>query len=224
MTATGSSGFLSQLDEQDRRALHERGVRRHFDAGAALCHQRQVAERVLVVLSGRVKIALVTDDGREAVVAVRGLGELVGELAALDGQPYSATVIALEDVYAVALSVDSFRSFLSERQNAMFLLFRMLAARLREAVDQTAGFTRFDTVGRVTTRLLQLVEQYGQPDEEGNVRIDLPLTQDDLAGWTGASREAVGKALGTLRDCGWIQTGRRRIVVNDVSALKRLVA
>lgn len=223
ITARTAATFLTQLEEPDRRALLERGIHRRFAAGSALCHQRQIADRVLVILRGRVKIASVTEQGREAILAVRGPGDLVGELAALDGGPYSATVMALDDVEALALSTESFRSFVAERPKAMFLLFGMLAARLREATDQQTDFTRFDTMGRVAARLLQLVEQYGTPDEAGHVRIDLPLTQDDLAGWTGASREAVGKALGALRECGWVQTGRRRIIVTDVSALQRLI-
>jgi CRP/FNR family cyclic AMP-dependent transcriptional regulator len=222
-STSATRAFFDRLEDDERRALLELGVQRTLPAGVALCHQRQVAQRTFVILSGRVKVAAVTEDGREAVLAVRGPGELIGELAALDGQPYSATVVSLEPVDVLVVPAAGFASFVSAHAGIARVLLDMLAERLREADHKLAEFVRFDTLGRVTARILQLVERYGESGASGDIEIDLPLTQEELAGWTGASREAVGKALATLRDCGWIETGRKRLVVHDVAALQRLV-
>jgi CRP-like cAMP-binding protein len=81
-------------------------------------------------------------------------------------------------------------------------------------------FTGSNTLGRVAMRLLELCDRYGE-QADGEIRIALPISQEELAGWTGASREAVTKALRTLRDLGWIETGRRSISVRDSEALRR---
>ena len=73
---------------------------------------------------------------------------------------------------------------------------------------------------RVSRRLVELTAEHGREADDG-VTITLPLTQEELAGWTGASREAVAKSLRTLRDLGWIGTGRRSIQVRDSDALRR---
>jgi CRP-like cAMP-binding protein len=70
-------------------------------------------------------------------------------------------------------------------------------------------------------RLVELAERYGQRREgEEGVLIDLAITQEELAGWTGASREALTKALQTLRGLGWIETGRRSLRIHDLEALR----
>jgi CRP/FNR family cyclic AMP-dependent transcriptional regulator len=81
-------------------------------------------------------------------------------------------------------------------------------------------FAASQTLGRVAARLLELVERYGEPAGEGAVAIDLPLSQEELAGWTASSREAVAKALQTLRQLEIVSTERRRITVLDADALR----
>jgi CRP-like cAMP-binding protein len=94
-----------------------------------------------------------------------------------------------------------------------------MTRKLRDADRKRVEFGAYDTPGRVARRLLELVDRYGE-NEGDNVRISLSLTQDELAGWTGSSREAVSKALREFRDRGWVTTGRRSIIVLDVDALR----
>lgn len=174
----------------------------------------------MVLLHGRVKVSTVTEEGKEIVLAFRGPGDLLGELAAIDGEPRSATVEAIEAVEAIAITAADFRSFLSTHAEVSMLLLRMLSRRLRDADRVRVEYGAHDTVGRVAARLVELVEEYGEP-VDGGIRIGLPLSQEELAGWTGASREAVSKALQTLRGVGWVRTERRKITVLDLEALRR---
>jgi CRP/FNR family cyclic AMP-dependent transcriptional regulator len=100
------------------------------------------------------------------------------------------------------------------------VILRMVAGRLRYADAQQAQFATHDVVGRVAQRLVELGERFGAPGSEG-IEIELPLSQEELAAWTGASREAVGKALQLFRSLGIVETGRRRISVLDMEALRR---
>ena len=166
------------------------------------------------------KVSTLTDDGKEIVLAFRGPGDLLGELSAIDGEARSATVEAIEPVEALAIPASDFRSYLIAHPEVGLLLLQMLSRRLRDADRKRVEYGAHDTVGRVAARLVELAERYGEPVARG-IRIGLPLSQEELAGWTGASREAVSKALQTLRKVGWVLTERRRITVLDVEALRR---
>ncbi|MFL5870754.1 MAG: Crp/Fnr family transcriptional regulator [Solirubrobacterales bacterium] len=213
-------GFLRLLDPGQSRSLEEVAVRRRFRKGQALFHQHGSSDRVVVLLSGRVKVSKLTDDGKEIVLAFRGPGDLLGELSAIDGAPRSATVEAVEPVEALAVAARDFRSFLIAHPEVALLLLQMISHRLRDADRIRVEYGAHDTVGRVSARLVELAEQYGEP-VAGGVRIGLSLSQEELAGWTGASREAVARALRTLREAGWVATERRQITVLDLEALRR---
>ena len=214
-----STGFLGALSASERDALQERASRRRHTRGAVLFHEHDDSDSIVVVLSGRVKVSTVTEDGREVVLAFRGPGDLVGELSAIDRRPRSATVSAVEPVEALTLAASEFRAFLHAHPRVALLLLEVLSRRLRDADRKRVEFAAHDTVGRVSARLVELAEAHGRPAGAG-VEITLPLSQEELAGWTGASREAVGKALQLMRGLGWVATQRRRITVLDLEALR----
>ena len=99
-------------------------------------------------------------------------------------------------------------------------LIRSIVGRLRDADLKRIEFGAFDILGRVARRLVELADRFGEPSPDG-IRITLPLSQDELAGWVGGSREAVSKALRTLRDRGYLTTARRAMTIRDVDAVRR---
>jgi CRP/FNR family transcriptional regulator, cyclic AMP receptor protein len=173
-----------------------------------------------VLLSGRAKVSTTTEEGKEVILAFRGPGDLLGELSAIDGEPRSASVEAIEPVEALAVASADFRAFLTEHPSIALMLLETVTRRLRDADRKRVEYGAHDATGRVAARLVELAEQYGEQGPDG-IRIGLPLTQEELAGWTGASREAVSKALQTLRSAGWVATERRRITIHDLEALRR---
>jgi CRP/FNR family transcriptional regulator, cyclic AMP receptor protein len=193
---------------------------RRYAPGVALFHLGDDTGMVLVVRSGQAKVTVLDREGRETILGFRGPGELLGELSAVDGVARSATVTALEPVTALGIPGDAFRGLLEHRPAVARTLLHVLAVRLREADAQRLEFTAYDVPGRLARRLIELAERFGAPSEAG-VEISLALSQGELAGWSACSREAVSKALATLRGLGWIETRRRRIVVRDLDALRR---
>jgi len=123
----------------------------------------------------------------------------------------------------LAVPGPAFLAFIEATPAAGTHLLRMLSSRLRDADVKRLEFLSQDTVGRVCARLVELTERFGAPGPAGT-RIDVPITQEELAGWTGSSREAVVKALRTLRELGWIATARSGITVLDVDAVRRRAA
>ena len=216
----GEPSFLERLTPEDRDDLTGLGRRRTLKRATTLFTEGDTSDRVVIIESGRIKISYFTEDGREVVLAVRGPGELLGEFSAIDGEPRSATATALDDAEVLVIGAEDFRSFVRDRSSSAFALLELVVARLRDADRKRIEFAAYDTVGRVARRLVEMAERFGTPDERGT-KIDLPLSQDELAGWTGASREAVSKALQHLRGRGWIETGRRNIIVIDLGALAK---
>jgi CRP-like cAMP-binding protein len=161
-----------------------------------------------------------TPSGTEVVLAVRGPGALLGEFAAIDREPRSATVTAIEPIVALQLPLAAFEAYLQSHGRVAVLLMRSIVAKMRDADRKRIEFGAHDTTGRVAARLVEMAERFGQPGPDG-VKIGLPFTQDELAGWTGASREAVSKALGVMRSAGEIRTGRMSVVVTDLASLRR---
>jgi CRP/FNR family cyclic AMP-dependent transcriptional regulator len=216
----GSGELLAILDDEDRRALDEIGTTRRASRGDVILFQGQVADKVVVVLRGRVKIVTSTFRGDKALLSFRGPGALMGEQALVDGTPRSATVEAVEPVEYLVVSASAFKAFLEHRPRVAFALLKALSLRLRDADRRLAQFAAADTLGRVSARLVELCEEHGEPGENGAVTITLPLTQEELASWTGASLESTAKALRTMRDLGWIATARRTIAVHDLEAMR----
>lgn len=220
MTSPAGEGIFSSLAPAELEALRARGGKRIYRRGDTLFHAGDASDHVLLLLAGRVKLSYFTADGGEVVLAIRAPGDLLGEFSALDGEPRSATATAIDPVESISLSAAEFGAFLEEHPRVSLLLLRGVIGRLRDADRKRVEFGAYDTVGRVARRLVEMAERFGKP-ADGGVRIDLPLSQEELAGWTGSSREAVSKALRVLRARGWIETHRKGITVRDPGALGR---
>jgi CRP-like cAMP-binding protein len=212
--------FADRLTEAQARDFAERAQSRRFRPAATIFSEGFEVDRVALLVSGRVKVSSFADNGEEYVLALRGPGDLIGELSALDGEPRSATVTALEPVEALVIGAAAFRDFLTRNPAVALELLAMLSRRLRDADRKRVEFGALDVPGRVANRLLELAASYGQPAEHG-VRLELPITQRDLAGWIGGSREAVAKALHGLRGRRLIETHRGCIVILDLEELRK---
>jgi CRP-like cAMP-binding protein len=195
------------------------GHRRTFSKGTAVFIEGDPPGDVYGVTSGRVKLAVATRDGREVVVTYKGVGELFGELAAIDGLPRSATALALDDVTAVAVGPDEFMRLVERTPALAVPLLRMLAHRLRAANEHQTNVRTRSARERVVVGLVELADRAGVAV---NGRATIALRHDDLAAWVGVNREAVSRALGQLRAGGLVRTARGSIELVDVGALRDL--
>jgi CRP-like cAMP-binding protein len=212
--------FLRLLPEGDRRDLEAIAHRARAERGDVLLSRGEPADRVVVIESGRVKVSVSTTSGREAVLTFRGPGALLGDQALVDQSPRSATVTAVEPVELLVIAPSAFRAYLGSHPSVALAMLATLSSRLREADARLAEYAAADTLGRICARLVELCETEGDLDGRGAVRITLPISQEELAGWTGASIEATAKALRALRSLGWVTTARRAIEVQDLDALR----
>lgn len=215
--------FLALLEDVEREAIAGLAVRRTFQKGGVLMFEREPAERVMLLLAGRVKVMRDGGEGREALLSIRDPGDVLGELSFIDHQPRVATVAALEPVEALVMPSGDFRSYLTTTPRVATVLLEVVARRFRETTVKRFEFAASDTMGRLAARIVELADRYGEPSEAG-VTVISPLSQEELAGWTGASRAGVAQSLQALRELGWIQTERRTLIVTDPDALRARAA
>jgi CRP/FNR family transcriptional regulator, cyclic AMP receptor protein len=214
---------FAALDAPERRSLRALAIARHYERGDVLFHRGDEAGAAHVLLEGRAKVSLNSESGREILVSIAGPGELIGEIAAVAGRPRTATVRALEPVRSLALPANALRAAVQRSSALAMVLLDVAADRLRAADDQRLEFAGQDVLGRVARRLVALTAESGIEVKDGIV-LTVALSQEDLASWTAASREAVNRALAQLRGLGCLAPDRRRIVVNDLDALSRYAA
>ena len=156
---------------------------------------------------------------REVVLEVCGPGELLGELSAIDGGPRPASAAALEPITTLIVPHAAFLAFVDDHPGVATLLMRLLAERLRGSSSRQLEFGTNDAIGRVCARLLDMADRYGHTRPDGTFTLRTPVTQNDLAGWSGQSREAVVKAFRALRLLGWIDVDGKHIILHDLAAL-----
>lgn len=179
-----------------------------FRRGDLVFAQGDPATQLYVVFSGRVAIIARASDGRESVISVLGPGALFGEMSLFDGGSRSADVRALTTVHLIAIDFDDVRDVLVHRPEVLWAVVRILARRLRATDEALADAMFLDVTGRTAKRLLELAD--------GEEEFKMPLTQEELAGMVGASRERVNKAIATFIKLGWIEVaGRSRYRIID---------
>jgi CRP/FNR family transcriptional regulator, cyclic AMP receptor protein len=201
-------------------ALREHGTVRSFPHGSALFAEGDLADRVFLIERGWVTLRVHTPEGREVILGLRGPGDIVGELSALDGEARTATAVAVDDVDADVVPARVLTASLERDPDLAGELLRLLATRLRESDRQRVEFAMLDTLARVARRLVELAERFGEGTDAG-VKVELPLSQEQLASWCGSSREATVNALRTLREVASITTGRRTVTLRDPELLRR---
>jgi CRP-like cAMP-binding protein len=214
--------MLNRLEPDDRAALLAAGFRRLYAPGTTIIHEGDDGDSAYVLLSGRVKVSVTGIDGHQSVLCVLGPGELLGEFESIDedGGPRTADNVTLEAVECRVLRGAEFRAFLESHPRAALVLLGTYVRRIRHSDRRRADVLALDTTHRVARLLLEQVSG-GDGGDHDAIDVDLPLTQEELAGLAAASRESVVRALTSLRSRGLITTARRRITVRDLDGLRK---
>ena len=216
-----ATSFLGQLSETTRQAVLHLGTLRHLAAGEIVIQEGDRPDFAVVLLSGVYKVTGVIESGREALLAIRVGGDLVGELGLADGQPRSATVRAGTTGRCRRIGRPEYEAFLDGHPDAGRAVGRAIAAKLRSATRRRVEFATCPAPVRVARVLRELIETHGVR-RPGAVSIEVALTQPELAALAGATEPTVQRVLSTLREQGVVQTGYRRLSVLDEVGLARL--
>lgn len=209
--------IFSDLPKDALSELGDRMGQRTFARGMIIFHKGSIGQTLYLIASGRVRIFLLSDAGREISLEVLAPGELFGELALLDNLPRSAGALAMDRTVAYTLHRDDFWRLLDAYPRLALPMLTLMSKRLRATINYAERLAFSDVQGRVAAKLLDLAEQNAvlAPGD-----ILLPMTQSELAAWVASSRESVNKVLGVFRDQGLIRLEGQRIAIVDKRGLR----
>ena len=215
--------FWEQLGPPDQERLVAAGRIAQFGAGTTICRQGDPATHLFVLISGLIKVITVSRGGQQSVLALRGNGDVVGELAGELTGYRTASMVALTEVRAVVIGHEKFLAFLDRHLPAAHAYRRMITQRFSDTADSLYAQSTTSGAQRLAQLLLDLAEKYGEAAGPGQpLVLTLPLSQEELASLASASRATVTRALHDWRGRGLIQTRVRRITITDPAALRRL--
>jgi len=214
--------FLARLEKADRIDLLAIGRPLRYRARNVILRQDEPSAHVLLILHGWTKVTAIAANGYEALLALRGPGDIVGEGAALSRRQRSATVTALEPVEAVVIEQSRFTAFLGDHPRAALHLLGLATDRQRSTDRRRLEWAALTVRERLAVLLLELVRTHGHRTDEG-IELTIGLSQQEFAGSVGSSREAVARLLRELRTRKVVTTDRRRIVVLRPDVLRRIV-
>jgi CRP/FNR family cyclic AMP-dependent transcriptional regulator len=215
-------GIFTSLQEPELRQLAALCRTRTFKRGEVIFHERDPGNALYIIQSGQVKIVLISDEGEETILNVQGPEEALGELALIDGTPRSATAVAMERVQALTLYRDDFLGLLEEHPSAALAVMGGLAQMVRRLSTQVQDLMLLDARGRLAKKLLDLAEQHGRATPEG-LRIDLRVTQQELAQMIGLTRVSVNQHLNWFHDRGILTTDRDGFTLHKPDQLRERV-
>lgn len=203
----GQSELFRFFDETSLKDLASHAIPIRYGRNEIVFTEGATADRLYVVRDGRIAIAKRAYDGRESVVALMEEGDLFGEMPLFDGQPRTAEARSLEPTELIVVPYHVVRDVLETAPALLWGVVELLSNRLRLTDSALADSMFLDVTGRTAKRLLELA---GDNDE-----FVLPITQEELAGMVGASRERVNKALSAFIRLGWLDQADRRYRILD---------
>ena len=222
MGETGpAGGFWGLLSAADRALLGAAGRTSVFGPGATMCVQGEPATHVFILLSGWVKVVSVTGEGQQAVVALRGNGDVVGELAGELTGYRTASMYAIDRVQSLVVPHDRFCAFLDGHPGAGRAYRHMITQRLYDAAERLRLRATTSGAQRLAHLLVELAERHGVADGQ-QVVIALPLSQGELASLVSASRATVTRAFSDWRRRRLVRTSQRHVTITDMTALRRI--
>jgi len=212
--------LFAHADDDTVRAVVRGMRRRRFQRNEVIFHQGDPGDSLHIVATGTAKITLPSSEGEEAIIATLRPGDFFGELALLDGAPRSATAVALDPLETMMLPRASFRELLDGDPRLRDALLAGLSHELRRITGHVEELHFLDLAGRLAMRLTRLARER-DAGATGEVRLDWPYTQSDLASMIGGTRQSVNKLLSELLDDGLVRIERDTLVITDVDRLAR---
>jgi CRP-like cAMP-binding protein len=194
--------LLEQFSEDDHRRLADACDTLELIRGDVVFEEGAEAEACYIVVDGRIAISNKSVDGRESMVALMQRGDFFGEMGLFDGLGRSAEARALEPSRVISIPYDVLRTVWDDRPELLWSVVRLLSQRIRSTDEALADSFFLDVTGRTAKHLLELA---GELDE-----FEIPITQEELAGLVGASRERVNKAIASFLRLGWIEQNDRQ--------------
>jgi CRP/FNR family cyclic AMP-dependent transcriptional regulator len=220
-----AGAFLDAIEPTTAAELLAGSVQRTMRRNGWLFHEGDGPLDAFVIETGLLKLFKTTLDGSQALLALRGPGEIVGELGAIDGQPRMLSAVAAVDTQVIVIPGDRLVGLIRERPEFALTMVSNLTILLRQTAVHILALASGDALALVARRLLQLVDDPAyvavRSERAGSTVIDMPLSQQEVAAWAGVSLRSAAAVLKQLRDDSIVSTSRLQLEVHDRDELER---
>jgi CRP/FNR family transcriptional regulator/CRP/FNR family cyclic AMP-dependent transcriptional regulator len=206
--------LFSGLDDEDLQSLLGAVTRRKYPKDAVIFFESDPGDAMFMIIGGRVKVTILSDDGREIILSILGDRDFFGEMALLDNEPRSATAIAVQETEVAVIHQKDFLSIVEKRPRVAINLLSALSDRLRKANHQIGSLALLDVYGRVAGVLLEMARDTGIRLKDGRIRFRRP-THQEIANMIGATRETVSRTISDLHRQGYIEIAGKNVVIQD---------
>lgn len=213
--------LFAELEGSERRAVASLLRIQRYPARATVVWEGDAGGALFFILSGYLKAVSQSTDGNEVLLSVMGPGEVMGELSVLDGNPRSASVVALDACELGVIERAPLLSLVRQSPALALGLISVLTQRLRNLSKRCENISSLDIPARLAEVLTNLAERHGQRQGK-ELRIPVRLSQQDLGNMVGATRESVNKQLRLWAQEGVLRQEDGRVVISDLRALREL--
>ena len=204
--------IFADLSQETLGDLAKRVWQKEADAGTVIVSQEDTGDQLFVIVSGKVKVVLYGETGREIILSILRSGDFFGEMSLLDRQPRSANVVAVEDSQLLGLDRDAFQTHLSAHPQTGLAILAEMSRRLRHADEVIGNLALLDVYARVARTIRDMAQKQGEPVDGGLLIRERP-TQQEIAGLIGTSRETVSRALNDFTRRGLLEMSGKQILV-----------
>lgn len=212
--------IFTEVEEPDLKKIAKLGVRKKYKKGSIVLLEEEMGAALFVIISGKVKIVRMDEDGREVILSIFGPGEFFGEMSLLDGMTRSASVVATVKTELFMIHRRDFLDLLHDFPLVSISLLGELTMRLRKADAQIKSLSLKDAAGRVANVLLMLADDIGM-FRKGKVEIDDLPSQQDIANMAGTSRETVSRMIHKFIKEGHVQLKGNKLTIHDYEAFRK---
>ena len=200
--------FFTRLNDHELDVVRAVATEKSHPKNAVVLTEGEMGDSLFMIQSGKVKVFIGDEDGREIILKILGPGDFFGEMSMIDKQPRSASVSTLEAATFLVLSHSAFERCVEQAPRIGNMVMQVLAQRVREADRKIGTLALMDVYGRVASTLLELSVY-----NNGKLMVGEKLSQQDLANMVGASREMVNRILKDLSERGFISIESKSITI-----------
>ncbi len=212
--------IFEELEERDFARISACGVRKTYRKGEVILMEEESGSALFVIVSGEVKVVRIGEDGREVILSILGASDIFGEMALLDGEARSASVVALDDAELFVLHRKDFLGLLHEYPSIAISMLKHLTQRLRRADALIKSLSLKDAYHRVGYVLLQFADERGRI-KQGKVEIDNLPVQQEIANMAGTTRETVSRTLSKMEKLKLLQVNGNSVVLLDYDTFRQ---
>lgn len=206
--------LFTDLADDEIEILCQVSKSRYYPKNTIIFHEDEPGDTLHVIITGRVKIVLWWEDGRELTLSTLKEGEFFGEMSLLDEAPRSANVLALENTETISIQRKDFIIQVEKHPLLLLKIVKELCRRLRNVDEKIGNLAFLDVYGRVARLLMELAKSKGTLTKYGIIIANMPPHRE-IAATLGSSREAVSRVLSDMKKRGQISTSGRDLILHE---------